>query len=116
MHPSDDPIKHLEDFVVAHRERLKEALTTLRDVLREERLETRHMLEIYERYSRGLATNEDMHHANQQFVELIRLMGLGVLLILPMAPLSIPLVVRLGHRLGIEVLPHIPRHGHGPTV
>lgn len=105
MTEHDDPLQYHEEFVSANHGRLKTALTALRDTLLEERQETREMLEIYHRYSQGLATPEEMHHANRQFVELIRYMGLGVLLILPMAPLSIPLIVKLGHRLGIEVLP-----------
>jgi len=114
MTEHNDPLQHHEDFVISNQGRLKTALMTLRDTLSEERHETREMLEIYYRYSMGQATQDDMHHANRQFVELIRYMGLGILLILPMAPVSIPLIVKLGRRLGIEVLPVTARKNHTP--
>ncbi len=112
MNEPKDPSHPHEQFIISNRGRLKAALSALRDTLLEERQETREMLEIYYRHTRGQATAEEMRHANQQFAELIRYMGLGVLLILPMAPVSIPLVVKLGHRLGIEVLPGTARKGH----
>ena len=112
MHPLNHSLKYLEAFIAANHGRLKTALITLRDTLLEERHETREMMETYYRYTLGQATPEDMHHANRQFADLIRYLGLGVLLIMPMAPVSIPLVVKLGHRLGIEVLPGRPGKDH----
>jgi hypothetical protein len=114
MSEHDDLLQRHDDFVSANHGRLKTALIALRETLLEERQETREMLEIYFRFTQGQATAEEMHHANRQFAELIRYMGLGVLLILPMAPVSIPLIVKLGRRLGIDVLPNTTRKGHTP--
>ena len=116
MNEQNDPSHRHEEFVLSNQGRLKAALIALRDAFLEERHETREMLETYYRYSMGQASAEDMHHANQQFAELIRYMGLGILLILPMAPVSIPLIIKLGHRLGIEVLPVAARKRRPPPA
>lgn len=112
--PDDHTLKPIEGFIGRYQHKLKAALTTLRDGLKEETVETREMLEIYSRYSVNQATNEEMRRANRQLKDLIKMMGLGVLLVLPMAPISIPLIVKLGHRLGVDVLPSMTRGNNKP--
>lgn len=102
---------HVEAYYVARaggsalRRQLVERLTQVRRVLAEEREETRAMLESYRRYTQGRASDEEMRRANEQFRELLRAAGVGALAVLPFAPLTLPAAVRLGRRLGIEVLP-----------
>lgn len=103
--PEGPALKDPDRFVVRYQDRLRSALLTLRDALQEETEETRDMVEVYYRFTMNRASREDMHRANQQFKDLIRMTGLGILLVLPMAPVSIPLIVKLGQRLGVEVMP-----------
>lgn len=103
--PDPHSLKHADGFVVRYQDKLRSALLALREGLQEETEETRDMLEVYYRYTMNRATREDMRRANRQFADLIRMMGLGILLVLPMAPVSIPLIVKLGQRLGVEVMP-----------
>ncbi len=77
----------------------------LRDKFAEESLETKEMLEIYARYSQGKASKEEMKIANEQFRDLIRALGLSAFIVLPFAPLTIPLIVKISQKLGIEILP-----------
>lgn len=112
--PEPHTLKHADGFVVRYHEKLRMALLTLREGLQEETEETRDMLEVYYRYTMNRASREDMRRANQQFKDLIRMMGLGILLVLPMAPVSIPLIVKLGQRLGVEVMPSGYRRDRDP--
>lgn len=114
--PDTHTLKQADGFVARYHDKLRAALLTLREGLQEETEETRDMLEVYYRYTMNRASREDMHRANQQFKDLIRMMGLGILLVLPMAPVSIPLIVKLGQRLGVEVMPSGYRKGRQPDT
>lgn len=46
-----------------------------------------------------------MEEANKQFVDVIRGLGLGVLVVLPFSPITLPFIVKLGERIGVNVLP-----------
>ena len=80
-------------------------LERLRDGLSEETEQTKEMLEIYVRQTQGRATSEEISRANHQLRDVLRSLGLGVVLVLPFSPITLPLIVRLGRRLGVEVLP-----------
>jgi hypothetical protein len=96
-------------WLVAHIDKFKlntiNALLKLKDALATESDETKRMLEIYLRFSRGKASKEEMETANDQFRDLLRALGLGVFAALPFAPVTIPVIVKLGKKLGIEILP-----------
>jgi len=63
------------------------------------------MLLTYQRFTRGQASKLEMEEANKQFVDVIRGLGLGVLAVLPFSPITLPFVVKLGEKIGINVLP-----------
>lgn len=85
--------------------RLKKSLLKLKKGLEKEGVETREMFSIYGRYTQGNATQVEMKAANKQFVEIIKGLGVGALLVLPFAPLTIPFVVKLGEKLGVDIIP-----------
>jgi len=87
------------------RDRLVEALEKLKVGLALETEQTKDMLMVYLMQSRGEATPERMKTANKQFRDLLRSLGLGVIIVLPFSPITLPLIVKLGRRLGIEILP-----------
>lgn len=80
-------------------------MIVLKGALAQEKQETKEMLLIYKRYTRGDATKEEMRIANGQFVDLIKGLGIGVVAILPFAPITIPVVLKLGKWVGVDVLP-----------
>lgn len=84
---------------------LRRALLDLKSGLERESVETKAMLKIYSRYTQGSASKEEMKAANEQFAEIVKGLGVGVLLVLPLAPITIPLVVKLGERLGVNIIP-----------
>jgi len=87
------------------RRRLKRDLFKIQQAFAQERTETEQMLEIYKKFTRGNATEAEMKVANEQLVDLMKGLGIGVFAILPFAPLTIPAIIKLGKRLGIDVLP-----------
>ena len=85
--------------------RLRRAMLALKLALAQERVETKQMLEIYKRYSQGKAPKADLKIANAQLVDLLKGLGLGVFAVLPFAPVTIPLIVKVGEWVGVDVLP-----------
>ena len=85
--------------------RFKRAMVALKIALAQEKQETKEMLHIYKRYTQGNASKEELHTANEQFLDILKGLGLGVFAVLPFAPITIPLVVKLGHWVGVDVLP-----------
>ncbi len=85
--------------------RLKRDMLVLKDALAQEKQETKEMLVAYGRYTRRQATKQELKQANKQLADLIKGLGLGVFAVLPFAPITIPVVVKLGKLVGVDVLP-----------
>lgn len=85
--------------------RFKRSMVALKIALAQEKQETKEMLTIYRRYTHGEVSKQDLSKANAQFVDILKGLGLGVFAVLPFAPITIPLVVKLGRYVGVEVLP-----------
>ncbi|NMM39907.1 hypothetical protein [Pseudoalteromonas arctica] len=85
--------------------RVKRAMVALKIALAQEKQETKEMLTIYRRYTQGDVSKDDLRKANAQFVDILKGLGLGVFAVLPFAPVTIPLVVKLGQLVGVDVLP-----------
>ena len=87
------------------RDRLVHSLEILKKGLENETAQTKEMLKTYVQQSQGQASPDDIKLANKQFRDLLKSMGLGVIIVLPFSPITLPLVVKLGRKLGVEVLP-----------
>lgn len=85
--------------------RLKRDMLILKEALSQEKQETKDMLVTYKRYTKKQASREELAEANKQFGDLLKGLGLGVFALLPFAPITIPLVVKLGKMVGVDVLP-----------
>lgn len=84
---------------------LKLGLLAVKRGLAQESRETKVMLITYKRFTKGQASKLEMQEANRQFVDVIRGLGLGVLAVLPFSPITLPFVVKLGEKIGVNVLP-----------
>jgi hypothetical protein len=84
---------------------LKRGLLSVKRGLAQESRETKSMLMTYQRFTKGQASKLEMEEANKQFIDVIRGLGLGVLAILPFSPITLPFVVKLGEKIGVNVLP-----------
>ena len=80
-------------------------MLVLKDALAQEKQETKDMLVTYKRYTCRQASKEELTEANKQFADLLKGLGLGMFAVLPFAPITIPLVVKLGQIVGVDVLP-----------
>lgn len=85
--------------------RVRRTMLKLRLALAQEKEETKIMLAIYRKHTFGQATKEELIFANRQFVDILKGLGLGVFAILPLAPITIPIIVKLGRRVGVDLIP-----------
>lgn len=85
--------------------RLRRSMLALKIALAQEKQETKEMLDIYKRYSFGEAHKSELKVANEQLFDILKGLGLGVFAVLPFAPITIPLIVKLGQWVGVDVLP-----------
>ncbi|WP_010605203.1 hypothetical protein [Pseudoalteromonas maricaloris] len=85
--------------------RLRRAMIALKCALEQEKQETKEMLEIYKRYTLGRAHKAELKIANAQLVDILKGLGLGVFAVLPFAPITIPIIVKVGQLVGVDVLP-----------
>lgn len=84
---------------------LKRSLLVVKQGLAQETRETKVMLSTYKRFTKGQASKIEMQEANKQFIDVIRGLGLGILAVLPFSPITLPFVVKLGEKIGVNVLP-----------
>ena len=84
---------------------LKQSLLAVKHSLAQESRETKVMLVTYKRFTKGQASKLEMQEAHRQFVDVIRGLGLGVLAVLPFSPITLPFIVKLGEKIGVNVLP-----------
>lgn len=99
------PIRTLKVIKRRHMITLRANLLKVKLALSQEKDETREMLRIYQRYMQGGVKPQEMKVANEQFVDLLKGLGLGVFAILPFSPITIPAIVKLGKTMGIDILP-----------
>jgi hypothetical protein len=92
--------------------KLKRQLVRVKLALSQEKAETKEMLAIYRRYTKREATKEEMQQANKQFLDVLKGLGLGIFAVLPFAPITIPLVIKVGRLVGVEILPSSFKDGN----
>jgi len=85
--------------------RLKQQMLRLKMALSQEKYETKAMLSIYKKYTQGQASKEELKIANKQFGDVVKGLGIGVFAVLPFAPITIPLMIKLGKMVGVDILP-----------
>ena len=99
------PVRVIRINRLSNKLKIRRTMLRLKLALAQEKQETKEMLTIYRKYTKGHATKEEMAIANQQFVDVLKGLGLGIFAILPFAPITIPLIVKLGRLVGVEVIP-----------
>ncbi|TLU64595.1 hypothetical protein FE810_10910 [Thalassotalea litorea] len=84
---------------------LKRQMLLLKVALHQEKDETREMLIIYRQYTKGQASKQQLAQANEQFLDVLKGIGLGVFAVMPFAPITIPVVIKVGQWVGVDILP-----------
>lgn len=80
-------------------------LKELRRILHTESQESVKMMEIYNRAISKKASREEIKWANEQLGDILKTVGLGALLILPFAPITLPLIIKITQKLGFSIFP-----------
>lgn len=83
----------------------KRSMVCLKLALAQEKEETKEMFEIYGKGIKGEANKKDLAIAHSQFFDLLKGLGLGVFALLPFAPITIPLLIKLAKLVGVDLLP-----------
>ncbi len=86
---------------------IKTSLAKLQTILANESKESNEMLQIYQKYilNNEKITKEELEKANQQFSDLLKALGIAGVFALPGGLLAIAFIVKVGHKLGIEIIP-----------
>ena len=86
---------------------IKSSLKKIQTVLADETKESNEMLKIYQKYilNNEEITKEELDQANKQFSDLLKGLGIAGVFALPGGLLAIAFIVKVGQKLGIEIIP-----------
>ena len=85
--------------------KIEKYLLKLKDAFLDETIENKKMLDIYVKYIEGYANDNEIEQANYQLKQVFRSLGLGILVILPFSPISIPYVLKKAREYNIDLIP-----------
>lgn len=93
--------------VITGNKNIKSALSKIQIILANETRESNEMLKIYQKYvtNNEQITKEELEQANKQFSDLLKGLGLAGVFALPGGLLAIAFIVKVGEKLGIEIIP-----------
>ena len=80
-------------------------LSKIQNSFLEENLENKKMLDVYLKYVEGSASEEELDNANEQLKEILKSLGLGILIILPFSPVTLPYIFSKAKELNIDLIP-----------
>ena len=86
--------------------RLYKILAKLQESFLDENRENKKMLDIYIKYLEGSATENELEQANFQLSQVFKNLGLGILLILPFSPITLPYIFAKAKELNIDLIPN----------
>ena len=85
--------------------RAKKIIAYLKEKLTEETEPSRAMLKTYSDYVKGEATEDDLEKANKQLNEILKDLSLGLMTLIPFAPITIPMIAKFAKKHNIDLLP-----------
>ena len=85
--------------------RAKKIIAFLKEKLTEETESSRAMLKTYSDYIKGEATHEELDKANNQLNEILKELSLGLMAVIPFAPITIPMIAKFAKKHNIDLLP-----------
>ena len=81
-------------------------LAKLQESFLEENRENKKMLDTYIRFVEGSATDQELDMANSQLRQILKNLGLGILLIRPFSPITLPSIFAKAKELNIDLIPN----------
>ncbi|MAV22516.1 MAG: hypothetical protein CMD95_00955 [Gammaproteobacteria bacterium] len=85
--------------------RAKKIIAFLKEKFTEETESSRTMLKTYSDYIKGEATDEELDKANNQLNEILKELSLGLMAVIPFAPITIPMIAKFAKKHNIDLLP-----------
>ena len=85
--------------------RAKKIIVFLKEKFTEETESSRTMLKTYSDYIKGEATDEELDKANNQLNEILKELSLGLMAVIPFAPITIPMIAKFAKKHNIDLLP-----------
>ena len=82
------------------------ALEKLQQSFLNENIQNKKMLDIYIKYAEGNASEEELDNANEQLKEILKSLGLGILIVLPFSPVTLPYIFSKAKDLNIDLIPN----------
>ena len=64
------------------------------------------MLDVYINMIEGTASDEEINLANSQLQQILKNLGLGILIILPFSPITLPFIFSKAKELNIDLIPN----------
>ena len=64
------------------------------------------MLDTYLKFVEGSVTERELELANSQLQQILKNLGLGILLILPFSPITVPYIFSKAKELNIDLIPN----------
>ena len=97
----------LYSSIVEGNKNIKSGLTKIQEILSNETKESNEMLKVYQKYvlNNEEITKEELDQANNQFSDLLKGLCLAGGFALPGGLLAIAFIVKLGEKLGIDIIP-----------
>ena len=86
--------------------RLNKILSKFQESFLEENREIKKMLDIYIKFAEGSASSDELELANSQLRQILKNLGLGILLILPFSPITLPYIFSKAKELEIDLIPN----------
>ena len=84
--------------------KIQKYLLKIKESFLEESDENKKMLDIYVKYIEGSVTDDELDFANEQLTQVLKSIGLGVLVILPFSPVTIPYILKKADEYEIDLI------------
>ena len=112
------PPKQLKvrEHLLGYTEHTLQGLKHVQKALTQETVESKTMVESYAKFLANKATPTEIEHANKQFQNLLKTLGLGTLFILPGGVVTLPLTILAAKKLGIDLVPDAFKSHGLPTA
>lgn len=86
-------------------EKINRIIAFLKEKFSEETESSKEMLITYSDYLKGEVSEEDLDKANKQLNEILKDLSLGLMAIIPFAPITIPMIAKFAKKHNIDLFP-----------
>ena len=91
----------------AERKSLEHKLANIFMAIKNEKEETKELAQLLKKYveQQGSLSSEEMKKVKDQFSDILKMAGLSIPIMMPFSFVIIPLIIKLGQKVGVNILP-----------